>query len=309
MTALALAGAAALWPMARQRLELSLAKHPSLTGHSRMAKRVAAWVPGYAYDEARFFGADAAPADVQRCRRAGFMRLAEQLSIRHAKSIALTQATRQHLPDLQFTGHDRVPYPFGPYLRQHLSLGSFVHSSEGVTLTDIDGVRFYDLTGSYGVNVMGNDFYKDCIREGSARVTDLGPVLGSYHPVVAWNVEALTRISGLPQVSFHMSGTEAVMQAVRLARYHTKRPYLVRFSGAYHGWWEDVQPGPGRQHAAGARHAHTALPAAEDGAALQARAVAALDEPPARRGAPGHRGPLGVVSAAGRQPAEAARGE
>jgi glutamate-1-semialdehyde 2,1-aminomutase len=42
-----------------------------------------------------------------------------------------------------------------------------------------------------------------------------------------------------------MSGTEAVMQAVRLARYHTRRTHLVRFSGAYHGWWEDVQPGPG----------------------------------------------------------------
>jgi glutamate-1-semialdehyde 2,1-aminomutase len=42
-----------------------------------------------------------------------------------------------------------------------------------------------------------------------------------------------------------MSGTEAVMQAVRLARYHTRRKHLVRFSGSYHGWWEDVQPGPG----------------------------------------------------------------
>ena len=42
-----------------------------------------------------------------------------------------------------------------------------------------------------------------------------------------------------------MSGTEAVMQAVRLARYHTRRTHLVRFSGAYHGWWGDVQPGIG----------------------------------------------------------------
>ena len=40
-----------------------------------------------------------------------------------------------------------------------------------------------------------------------------------------------------------MSGTEAVMQAVRLARYHTRRSHLVRFCGAYHGWWDDVQPG------------------------------------------------------------------
>ena len=35
------------------------------------------------------------------------------------------------------------------------------------------------------------------------------------------------------------------MQAVRLARYHTKRSHLVRFCGAYHGWWGDVQPGVG----------------------------------------------------------------
>lgn len=35
------------------------------------------------------------------------------------------------------------------------------------------------------------------------------------------------------------------MQAVRLARYHTGKKNLVRFCGAYHGWWEDVQPGIG----------------------------------------------------------------
>jgi glutamate-1-semialdehyde 2,1-aminomutase len=42
-----------------------------------------------------------------------------------------------------------------------------------------------------------------------------------------------------------MSGTEAVMQAVRLARYHTRRAHIVRFCGSYHGWWDDVQPGVG----------------------------------------------------------------
>jgi len=62
---------------------------------------------------------------------------------------------------------------------------------------------------------------------------------------VADNVRRLKRISGLDEVSFHMSGTEAVMQAVRLARYHTRKSHLVRFCGAYHGWWGDVQPGIG----------------------------------------------------------------
>ena len=245
LTALAAAGLVAALPKARQRLELSLAKHPSLTGHSRMAKRVAAQVPGYSYDEARFFGSDGAPADVQARRRAGLMRLAGQLSSRHEKSIALTKQARESISDLQFTGAYRVPFQYSAYLRQHISVGAFVQRSDGVTLTDLDEQTFFDLTGSYGVNVFGNDFYKACISEGADRAAALGPVLGSYHPAVAWNVEQLKRISGLDEVSFHMSGTEAVMQAVRLARYHTRRKYLVRFSGAYHGWWEDVQPGPG----------------------------------------------------------------
>jgi glutamate-1-semialdehyde 2,1-aminomutase len=69
--------------------------------------------------------------------------------------------------------------------------------------------------------------------------------LGAYHPVSAYNVRRLLEISGLDEVSFHMSGTEAVMQAVRLARYNTRRTHLVRFCGSYHGWWGDVQPGVG----------------------------------------------------------------
>jgi glutamate-1-semialdehyde 2,1-aminomutase len=112
-------------------------------------------------------------------------------------------------------------------------------------VTDQDGQKFYDLTGSYGVYVFGADFYKECMQEGSSRVLAVGATLGAYHPCVAYNVQRLKEISGLDQVSFHMSGTEAVMQAVRLARYHTGRKNLVRFCGAYHGWWEDVQPGPG----------------------------------------------------------------
>jgi glutamate-1-semialdehyde 2,1-aminomutase len=138
-----------------------------------------------------------------------------------------------------------VPFQYSGFVRRHLPAGAFLESSDGVTLTDLDGNRFYDLAGSYGVNVFGYDFYKSCVAEGSARAAALGPVLGAYHPAVAYNVRRLKEISGLDQVSFHMSGTEAVMQAVRLARYHTRRSHLVRFCGAYHGWWEDVQPGVG----------------------------------------------------------------
>lgn len=228
-----------------RRLQLSLAKHPSLTGHSKMAKRVTRLIPAIHYGEDRFFNCDGVPAEVAERRRKGFERLARMLADRHPKSIALSANAGEHISDLQFTKSYRVPFQFSGYFREHFQLGGFVASSEGVTVTDLDDRKFYDLTGAYGVNVMGYDFYKDCIAEAIQRAGNLGPVLGSLHPCVAWNAERLCRLSGKDEVSFHMSGTEAVMQAVRLARYHTRKKYLVRFCGAYHGWWDDVQPGPG----------------------------------------------------------------
>ncbi len=245
LSALALGALAWTLPRAKRRLELSRAKHRSLAGHSRMAKRIASLIPGYAYDEARFFASDNAPADVVSQRRKGFAQLAALYASRYAQSAEMTASAREGIADLQFTGSYRVPFQYSPYLRQHLKSGSFLRASSGVTVQDLDGNLFYDLTGSYGVNVFGYDFYKSCIAEGAAKVADLGPVLGAFHPCVLDNVQRLKAISGLDEVSFHMSGTEAVMQAVRLARYHTRRSHLVRFCGAYHGWWEDVQPGPG----------------------------------------------------------------
>ena len=243
--ALSLGALAISIPYIKRRLELSRAKHPSLTGHSRMAKRVVSFLPGYEFNEAQFFSCDGAPESVASTRRAAFYQLANDLQTRHPKSIEMTAEAPEIISDLQFTGAYRVPFQFSTLVRQHLKVGAFIQSADGVFVTDQDGQKFYDLTGSYGVNVFGADFYKMCMKEGSERVQDVGATLGAYHPCVAYNVKRLKEISGLEQVSFHMSGTEAVMQAVRLARYHTGRKNLVRFCGAYHGWWEDVQPGPG----------------------------------------------------------------
>ena len=236
---------AALSPAIRRRIELSRAKHRSLAGHSRMAKRLARWMPGYSLDEDRFFDCDGAPADVAARRKAAFFELAKNLQTRHELSLRTTQQAREHISDLQFTAAYRVPFPFSKLVREHLKVGAFLQSAQGVEVTDLDDQRFYDLTGSYGVNVFGADFYKQTMAQGMATAQALGPVLGAYHPCVASNAQRLCALSGMDEVSFHMSGTEAVMQAVRLARYHTKRKHLVRFCGAYHGWWEDVQPGPG----------------------------------------------------------------
>jgi glutamate-1-semialdehyde 2,1-aminomutase len=241
----ALAVALLLVPAAVRRIRLSRAKHPSLAGHPRIAKRLARLVPFYAFGPERFFRADGAPEDVAARRRRGFDALARALRERSPGSAAALRRLEAGVSDLRFTGRYRVPFPFSAMVRERLPGGVLLRAGAGHEVVDVDGNRFIDLTGAYGVNVFGNDRYKQWIESGSARVGDLGPVLGPYHPVIERNVERLRALSGLDEVSFHMSGTEAVMQAVRLARFHTGRSYVVRFAGAYHGWWDDVQPGIG----------------------------------------------------------------
>jgi glutamate-1-semialdehyde 2,1-aminomutase len=245
---------AALLIRLKARLELSLAKHRSLTGHARMAKRIASLIPFYDFDEERFFRSDDAPQDIAARRREAFTKLSRYWRQKFGQSIAVTREAAAGISDLQFTAAYRVPFQYSRIVQDNLPTGSFLESSSGVTVTDLDGNVLYDLTGSYGVNLFGHDFYKDCIDRGAERVRDLGPVLGAYHPTVAYNAGRLRDISGLDEVSFHMSGTEAVMQAVRLARYHTGRSHLVRFCGAYHGWWGDVQPGIGNPSPADATY-------------------------------------------------------
>ena len=245
LLAVAAASVAAFAMTGRQRLLLSRAKHPSLAGHAGAARRVAGMIPYYGYDATRMFRCDQAPARIAELRRDGFFRLAKLYAEKFAKTNTLTAETAPAMSDLQFTAGYRVPFQFRDVVRAHLPVGGFLASASAATITDLDGNVFHDLTGSYGVNLLGYDVYKGCIARGAERVRDLGPVLGAYHPVVAENVATLRALSGLDEVSFHMSGTEAVMQAVRLARYHTGRARIVRFCGAYHGWWDDVQPGIG----------------------------------------------------------------
>jgi glutamate-1-semialdehyde 2,1-aminomutase len=229
----------------RDRILLSRAKHKSLQGHPRMALQIARWVPAYSYPESAFFWSDSAPPDVERRRREGFKRLAALFEQRFPKTIALTQDLEAGVSDLSFVNAHRVPFQYQQFIQQHLRIGSVVEATDGPRIRDIDGNWSYDIGGSYGVNLFGSDFYKRCIDRGVQRARELGLVLGPYHPVIADNVARLRRISGLDEVSFHMSGTEAVMQAVRLSQYHTRRSHAVRFAGAYHGWWDGVQAGIG----------------------------------------------------------------
>ena len=245
----ALGGAAVLgaaFPKARKRLDLSRAKHRSIAGHARMSRRIAGLIPFYEYDEDGFFRSDDAPATIVATRRDGFMRLSQLFQQRFAQTSAFTKDAAEGISDLQFISAYRVPFQYQP-LRPSPSVGRVL---PGVIVGRNGDQPEWERVLRFDRRVRrepfrDNDLDKDCIARGAERVRDLGPAPGSYHPTVAYNVGRLRAISGLDEVSFHMSGTEAVMQAVRLARYHTGRSHLVRFCGAYHGWWGDVQPGVG----------------------------------------------------------------
>jgi glutamate-1-semialdehyde 2,1-aminomutase len=219
----------------------ALAPVPAL---SRVLSRV---VRARSYSDADFFRADGAPAPWVERRRQGLARLADLFRTRYPRSIAWGDAIRDGFSDLRFTDATRVPFPFARHMREHFDLCSVVTAADGPRLHDLDGHWTLDVSGWYGVNVAGVARYKEWMARGLERTRELGPVLGPLHPVVADNIARLRAISGLDEVSFHMSGTEAVMAAVRLARFNTRRKLIVCFSGAYHGWWDGVQPGLGSE--------------------------------------------------------------
>ena len=228
-----------------QRLQLSLAKSPGLGGHLRWAKRLASVIRGYSYSDKQWLEIDGAPTQIVERRKSAFTQLSQTLKEKSPKTLAQTAQAKTLLSDLQLTSRYRVPFQFREVIEKNLTIGSFYSETKGVWIKDLDGQEFIDLSGSYGVNLFGQDFYKECIKEGTNTVESLGPQLGGYHPCVLDNARRITELSGMDEVTFHMSGTEAVMQAVRVARYQTRRNKIVRFTSAYHGWWDDVQPGPG----------------------------------------------------------------
>src|ERR1700751_521386 len=70
----AVAATAAVAPKVKARIELSRAKHRSLSGHSKMSRRIARLIPFYEFDINDFFRSDSAPDDIATRRQDGFFR-------------------------------------------------------------------------------------------------------------------------------------------------------------------------------------------------------------------------------------------
>jgi glutamate-1-semialdehyde 2,1-aminomutase len=230
-----------------RKLVRGLLTLPALALMPALSRKLSNWVKSRDYTEEEFLRADGAGQPWAARRKQALDGLANFLQTQHSQSIAWADAVCESFSDLRFTDANRVPFPFARVMREKFNLCSVVTASQGPRLKNLDGHWTIDVSGSYGVNVAGFDRYKEWIGKGWERVKDLGPVLGPLHPIVADNIAALKKLSHMDEVSFHMSGTEAVMAAVRMARFNTRRKFIVCFSGAYHGWWDGVQPGLGSE--------------------------------------------------------------
>ena len=238
---------AVLAALAGRKLALAFITLRAMAWTPTLARRLSKWVKSHAYSDEEFFRADGAEGHWIERRKKAIDRLAVLFQARYAKSIAWGNEIRDSFSDLRFTDANRVPFPFARLMREKFNLCSVVTASDGPKLRDLDDHWTLDVSGSYGVNVAGFERYKEWIQKGWERVKELGPVLGPLHPIVADNIALLKYISKKDEVSFHMSGTEAVMAAVRLARFNTRKKLIVCFSGSYHGWWDGVQPGLGSE--------------------------------------------------------------
>jgi glutamate-1-semialdehyde 2,1-aminomutase len=110
----------------------------------------------------------------------------------------------------------------------------FLVRGEGSHIWDADGNEYIDYIGSWGPLILGHA--APVVLEALTAAMRNGTSFGASTPAEADLAELV--ISAFPhmqKVRFVSSGTEATMSAIRLARAYTKRKYIVKFEGCYHG--------------------------------------------------------------------------
>ena len=108
----------------------------------------------------------------------------------------------------------------------------------GAVLEDVDGNRFLDFNAGIAVNAAGHAH--PAVTEAIVAQAERCLHYCSsdfYHPVYAELCERLSASAPMPGARTFLanSGTEAVEAALKLARYHTRRPNVIAFYGSFHG--------------------------------------------------------------------------
>jgi len=116
---------------------------------------------------------------------------------------------------------------------------SYVVSAKGALIRDVEGRDFIDFASGIGVMNVGHSHPKvvAAIKDQAEKFTHTCFMVLPYEPVVtlAEKLCAVTPGAFQKTALFINSGAEAVENAVKIARYYTKRPAVIAFENGYHG--------------------------------------------------------------------------
>lgn len=109
----------------------------------------------------------------------------------------------------------------------------------GCMIEDVDGNEFLDFSAGIAVTSTGH-CHPEVVAAVQKQAGELIHMSGTdfYYPQLTELAARLSKIAPMPgphRVHYGNSGAEAVEAALKLARYHTKRQYIIAFYGAFHG--------------------------------------------------------------------------
>ena len=116
---------------------------------------------------------------------------------------------------------------------------SYVVSAKGAIVRDVEGRDFIDFASGIGVMNVGHSHPKvvAAIKDQAEKFTHTCFMVLPYEPVVTLAEKLCAVTPGVfPKTALFLnSGAEAVENAVKIARYYTKRPAVIAFENGYHG--------------------------------------------------------------------------
>ena len=138
---------------------------------------------------------------------------------------------------LQKRAEQMIPGGVNSPVRAFRSVGGeapFIVRGEGAHIFDADDNEYIDYIGSWGPLILGHA--APAVVEAVTAAAQNGTSFGASTPAEADLAElVLSAFPHIQKLRCVSSGTEATMSAIRLARAYTKRKYIVKFEGCYHG--------------------------------------------------------------------------
>jgi len=114
----------------------------------------------------------------------------------------------------------------------------YLDRGSGSRVWDVDANEYFDFHNGFGVNVVGHAHPK--IVEAIAEAASSGTHFAVSTETTVALAEAICERFGLEQLRFVNSGTEATMDAIRVARAATGRDIVLKIEGSYHGHHDSV---------------------------------------------------------------------